>query len=106
MVFIKPTIQPNISIFCPPPLPHMPVDTLDRRINLKILLYEGSCIDLSVTILNPDTNNTMPQLIPFYFLNQISYAFLILFVLFNLISRFILPYFSQLQLVRLTVVRP
>jgi len=45
----------------------------------------------------------MPQLVPFYFLNQVSYGFIILFVLLYLVSKYILPYYALLQLSRLTL---
>jgi F-type H+-transporting ATPase subunit 8 len=45
----------------------------------------------------------MPQLVPFYFLNQVSYGFTLLVVLLYLTSRYILPLYPQLQLTRMTI---
>jgi len=45
----------------------------------------------------------MPQLVPFYFLNQVSYGFFLLIVLFYVVSKYILPLFVQLQLTRMTL---
>ena len=42
----------------------------------------------------------MPQLIPFYFLNQISFAFLILIGLIYVFSKYILPLFTFQQVTR------
>nr|YP_203301.1 ATP synthase F0 subunit 8 [Rhizopus arrhizus]AAW49468.1 ATP synthase F0 subunit 8 [Rhizopus arrhizus] len=39
----------------------------------------------------------MPQLVPFYFLNQVSFAFLLLMVLLYVVSKFILPNFKLVQ---------
>jgi F-type H+-transporting ATPase subunit 8 len=47
----------------------------------------------------------MPQLVPFYFLNQVSYGFFLLMVLFYVLSKYILPLFVQLQLTRMVVVK-
>ena len=47
----------------------------------------------------------MPQLIPFYFLNQISFTFLILFILITLFSSYILPYFTAQQTIRLYITK-
>jgi F-type H+-transporting ATPase subunit 8 len=47
----------------------------------------------------------MPQLVPFYFLNQVSYGFLLFLVLFYLLSKYILPLFPQLQLARTTITK-
>jgi F-type H+-transporting ATPase subunit 8 len=46
----------------------------------------------------------MPQLNHIFFINQISYGFLILFVLLYVASKYILPYFAQLQLIRVSLV--
>lgn len=43
----------------------------------------------------------MPQLVPFYFLNQVSFAFLLLMVLLYVVSKFILPNFMLVQLSRM-----
>lgn len=45
----------------------------------------------------------MPQLIPFYFLNQISFAFLILIGLVYVFSKYILPLFTYQQVIRMYI---
>ena len=47
----------------------------------------------------------MPQLIPFYFVNQISFTFLILLSLIYLFSKFILPFFATQQVVRMYITK-
>jgi F-type H+-transporting ATPase subunit 8 len=42
----------------------------------------------------------MPQLIPFYFFNQIFVALLVLFVLVYLLSKYILPLNTFQQVIR------
>lgn len=43
----------------------------------------------------------MPQLVPFYFLNQVSFAFFLLMVLVYVSSKYILPNFMLVQLARM-----
>lgn len=43
----------------------------------------------------------MPQLVPFYFLNQVSFAFFLLMVLFYVASKYILPNFIVVQSARM-----
>ena len=45
----------------------------------------------------------MPQLIPFYFLNQLSFLFLTLIVLIYVLSKYILPNFLLLHTIRLYI---
>lgn len=42
----------------------------------------------------------MPQLIPYFFLNQIIFAFLTLLVLIYVLSKYILPTYPLLQVIR------
>lgn len=42
----------------------------------------------------------MPQLLPFYFVNQLSFTFLILLVMIYLMSKYILPNYLMSQVVR------
>ena len=46
----------------------------------------------------------MPQLIPFYFLNQFSFAFLTLVALIYIFSKYILPVFNALQVIRMYII--
>ena len=45
----------------------------------------------------------MPQLIPFYFVNQVIFAFIILIVLIYNFSKYILPRFVRLFFSRLFI---
>ena len=47
----------------------------------------------------------MPQLIPFYFINQLSFSFLILLALVYLFSKYILPLFTFQQVVRIYITK-
>jgi F-type H+-transporting ATPase subunit 8 len=42
----------------------------------------------------------MPQLIPFYFFNQILFTFIILFSIVFVLSKYILPLFTFQQVIR------
>lgn len=45
----------------------------------------------------------MPQLVPFYFINQISFAFILLIVMVYILSKYILPRFVRLFLTRVVI---
>nr|YP_010697736.1 ATP synthase F0 subunit 8 [Porodaedalea niemelaei]YP_010697836.1 ATP synthase F0 subunit 8 [Porodaedalea chrysoloma]WCF76632.1 ATP synthase F0 subunit 8 [Porodaedalea niemelaei]WCF76797.1 ATP synthase F0 subunit 8 [Porodaedalea chrysoloma] len=47
----------------------------------------------------------MPQLIPFFFINQLSFSFLTLLTLIYLFSKYILPLFTFQQVVRMYVTK-
>lgn len=47
----------------------------------------------------------MPQLVPFYFVNQISFTFLTLLILIYVFSKYILPSFTYQQVVRLYITK-
>ena len=47
----------------------------------------------------------MPQLIPFYFLNQLSFSLLTLIVLVYVLSKYILPLFTFQQVVRMYITK-
>jgi len=55
------------------------------------------CYDLNYTL------TIMPQLVPFYFINQVTFAFLILVVLIYTFSKYILPRFVRLFSTRLFI---
>jgi F-type H+-transporting ATPase subunit 8 len=42
----------------------------------------------------------MPQLIPFFFVNQIVFYFVVLFALVYILSKYILPLFTLQQVIR------
>jgi F-type H+-transporting ATPase subunit 8 len=42
----------------------------------------------------------MPQLIPFYFFNQLFFSFIVLFSIIYLFSKYILPLFTLQQVIR------
>ena len=45
----------------------------------------------------------MPQLLPFYFINQLSFSFLTLLALIYVFSKYILPYFTSQQIIRMFI---
>ena len=45
----------------------------------------------------------MPQLIPYFFLNQIIFAFVVLLVLVYIFSKYILPLFTLQQVARIYI---
>ena len=47
----------------------------------------------------------MPQLIPFYFINQLSFSFLTLLILVYVFSKFILPLFTFQQVIRMYITK-
>ena len=47
----------------------------------------------------------MPQLIPFYFLNQLFFSFLALTVLIYIFSKYILPLFTFQQVIRMYITK-
>ena len=47
----------------------------------------------------------MPQLVPFYFVNQLSFAFLIMAILIYIFSNYLLPLYPQLFLTRLAITK-
>jgi F-type H+-transporting ATPase subunit 8 len=47
----------------------------------------------------------MPQLIPFYFLNQLSFSFLTLLALIYIFSKYILPLYTFQQVIRMYITK-
>ena len=47
----------------------------------------------------------MPQLIPFYFVNQLLFSFVVLFALIYIFSKYILPLFTYQQVVRMYITK-
>jgi F-type H+-transporting ATPase subunit 8 len=47
----------------------------------------------------------MPQLIPFYFLNQLSFTFLTLLALIYIFSKYVLPLFTFQQVIRMYITK-
>jgi len=47
----------------------------------------------------------MPQLIPFYFINQLSFSFLTPLALIYVFSKYILPVFTFQQVVRMYITK-
>ena len=47
----------------------------------------------------------MPQLIPFTFLNQIIFSFTVLLILVYILSKYILPLFTFLQVIRIYITK-
>jgi F-type H+-transporting ATPase subunit 8 len=47
----------------------------------------------------------MPQLMPFYFVNQLSFSFLTLLALIYIFSKYILPLFTFQQVIRMYITK-
>ena len=47
----------------------------------------------------------MPQLIPFFFLNQLSFSFIILLALVYIFSKYILPLYTFQQVIRMYITK-
>jgi F-type H+-transporting ATPase subunit 8 len=47
----------------------------------------------------------MPQLLPFYFLNQLFFSFVTLLTLVYILSKFVLPLFTLQQVIRLYITK-
>ena len=47
----------------------------------------------------------MPQLITFYFINQLSFSFLTLFALIYIMSKYFLPLFTFQQVIRMYITK-
>lgn len=45
----------------------------------------------------------MPQLVPFYFVNQVTFSFVLLITMIYLFSKYILPKFIRLFLTRIYI---
>jgi F-type H+-transporting ATPase subunit 8 len=50
-------------------------------------------------------NLTMPQLLPFYFVNQITFALAALFIITYIMSVYVLPYFVALFVSRVYITK-
>ena len=47
----------------------------------------------------------MPQLIPFYFLNQLVFSFLSLLAVIYILSKYVLPLFTFQQVIRMYITK-
>nr|AWA82073.1 ATP synthase F0 subunit 8 [Laetiporus sulphureus] len=47
----------------------------------------------------------MPQLLPFYFVNQLSFSFLSLLAVIYIMSKYILPLFTLQQVIRMYITK-
>jgi len=45
----------------------------------------------------------MPQLVPFYFINQVTFAFILIIIMIYAFSKYILPRFVRLFLTRIFI---
>jgi F-type H+-transporting ATPase subunit 8 len=45
----------------------------------------------------------MPQLVPFYFINEVTFAFVLLVVMIYIFSKYVLPRFVRLFLSRMFI---
>lgn len=69
--------------------------------NYYILLYKNVKI-YNYIIENLKIKN-MPQLVPFYFINQVTFAFILLVIMIYVFSKYILPRFVRLFTTRLFI---
>ena len=69
----------------------------ENKLKLKIKQKSGY-VGL---ILNP----TMPQLLPFYFINQLSFSFLVLITMVYVFGTYILPVFAELFVTRMYITK-
>jgi F-type H+-transporting ATPase subunit 8 len=46
----------------------------------------------------------MPQLIPFYFINQLSFSFIILLTIIYILSKYVLPLLMIQQVIRMFII--
>ena len=60
--------------------------------------YRGNNVRLHIIL-------TMPQLLPFYFVNQLSFAFLVLITLVYVFGTYILPAFVELFVTRMYITK-
>ena len=47
----------------------------------------------------------MPQLVPFYFINQVVYTFILLVIMIYIFSKYILPRFVRLFVSRIYLIK-
>jgi len=47
----------------------------------------------------------MPQLVPFYFINEVTFAFILLILMIYIFSKYILPRFVRLFLSRVFITK-
>jgi len=47
----------------------------------------------------------MPQLVPFYFLNQLTFSFVILTILIFIFSKYVLPSSIYQQVIRMYIIK-
>nr|QCS25173.1 ATP synthase subunit 8 [Arthothelium ruanum] len=45
----------------------------------------------------------MPQLVPFYFVNQITFVFIVMLIMLYILSKYILPKFVSLFVTRISI---
>lgn len=45
----------------------------------------------------------MPQLVPFYFVNQITFVFIVMLMMLYILSKYILPKFVSLFMTRISI---
>jgi F-type H+-transporting ATPase subunit 8 len=73
-----------------------------KKINLKLLITQRQFSKFSM---RSSYFNLMPQLIPFYFVNQFSFSFLTLLSLIYIFSKYVLPLFTFQQVIRIYITK-
>jgi len=60
-------------------------------------------IKLSLYSIKVFSKKKMPQLVPFYFINQVTFAFILLIIMIYVFSKYILPRFVRLFISRMFI---
>jgi F-type H+-transporting ATPase subunit 8 len=72
---------------------------VSERFLRRLVIANEPQIERAFILLN------MPQLLPFYFVNQLTFAFLVLLTLIYVFSKYILPMFTELFLTRMYITK-
>ena len=71
---------------------------------MKIIKLKAKLKDVAILNLK-NFLQIMPQLLPFFFVHQLSFSFILLFLLVYLFSKYILPVFTFRQVIRMYVTK-
>jgi F-type H+-transporting ATPase subunit 8 len=75
--------------------------TLNKDHKVFILLINNNVkIIITLKLYN---KKKMPQLVPFYFINQVTFAFILLVIMIYVFSKYILPRFVRLFISRIFI---
>jgi F-type H+-transporting ATPase subunit 8 len=88
----------NLSLF-------LSLDKTKRNIKLNNKKNSRYKIIFRYKVKTKNNPFTMPQLLPFFFVNQMAFAFAGLFVLVYISSKYILPLFTELSVTRMYITK-